>query len=174
MYILQDHVREYFRKRLGIVIKDCAPKSIRKVRTIYQDLNCKYLITIGDIVTENVCKYWKIPNIAIIDFKSQRRPYRTEVSSFTTVLILENPRSTISSTSEDMICKVFKLMSSRNLKILIVVYGEEDLLAIPSILYSPSRSLVLYGLFDELIVIPTCIDYKLAVLKLYSLLIRKY
>ncbi|WP_252901667.1 DUF359 domain-containing protein [Vulcanisaeta sp. JCM 14467] len=56
-------------------------------------------------------------------------------------------------------------------RVLIQVDGEEDLLAIPAVLLAPRGSLVLYGLYTGyLIAIPITDEYKLAMLKLFSMM----
>lgn len=55
--------------------------------------------------------------------------------------------------------------------VLVQVDGEEDLLAIPAVLLAPRGSLVLYGLYTGyLIAIPITDEYKLAMLKLFSMM----
>lgn len=169
--IIDDKVKCLMSKPLGILINEKPPKSINLVKIIHKLLSLKYLVSIGDVITHNLIKYWKIPNMAIIDYRSAREKYEYELSGFDFVLNITNPRSTLSIEGESCVARCFSTCV-KDFKVLLVVDGEEDLLAIPTILNAPSKTLILYGLRNNLLAIPVVIEYKLAALKLYTLMSR--
>ncbi len=160
------------REPIGICIFDDVPKSIRKLRIAFESLNLKILATVGDVVTLNVIKYWRVPNIAIIDNKTLREKRIDTLSTisvlFKDIIRLHNEPSTISDRSFDSIETATKLVE-KGRNVLIVVDGEEDVLAILLIL-NVDRGLVVYGNYFRncLTAIPTVGLYKLAALKLLA------
>jgi uncharacterized protein (UPF0218 family) len=153
---------------LGIAISREAPESIIRVRSEYEN---SFLITVGDVVTMNVIKYWKVPNLAFMDLKTRRTiGMGMEVTGFDKVINIVNKPATL---SVDIINTVRGAIMDAlsGSRILIQVDGEEDLLAIPAVLLAPRGSLVLYGLYTGyLIAIPVIDEYKLAMFKLFSMM----
>jgi len=160
------------REPIGICIFDEAPKSIKKLRVVSESLDLGVLATVGDVVTLNVIKYWRVPNIAIIDNRTLRDRKIDTLSAisvlFKDIIRLHNEPSTIGDRSFDSIETATRLVEQgRN--VLLVVDGEEDILALLLIL-NLKRGLVVYGNYFRncLTAIPTVGLYKLAVLKLLA------
>ncbi len=158
------------REPVGICIFDEAPKSMKKLRIVFDSLGLEKIATVGDVVTLNVIKYWKVPDIAIIDNRTLRDRKIDTLSAisvlFRDIIRLHNEPSTIGDRSFDSIETACRLVEQgRN--VLLVVDGEEDILAILLILYL-RRGLVVYGNYFRncLTAVPTVRPYKLAVLKL--------
>ena len=170
-FLLSNKVKKYLRFKYGISIFEKPPKSIKLLKQVYDLFQCKYLITIGDYVTTNVVKFWKIPEISIIDFKQLRKNYEFEyLHNFNYVIQVFNEASTLNFECFEILKQCFQFIEKFNVKVVIIVIGEEDLLAIPAILLSPEKTLIVYGNYYEncLQVIPVCKDYKLCTLKLLS------
>ncbi len=151
---------------LGIAIGREAPESIIRVRSEYEN---SFLITVGDVVTMNTMKYWRIPNLAFMDLKTRRTidMGNVEVTGFDRVINMVNRPATL---GVDVINTVKDAMryAASGVHVLIQVDGEEDLLAIPAVLLAPRGSLVLYGLYTGyLVAIPVNDEYRLAFLKLF-------
>ena len=154
---------------LGIAISREAPESIIKVRGDYEN---SFLITVGDVVTLNAIKYWRVPNLAFMDLKTRRSigMGSAEAVGFDRIINMVNKPATL---SIDVINTIRREMieAISGLKVLIQVDGEEDLLAIPAVLLAPRGSLVLYGLYTGyLIAIPVVDEYRLAMFKLFSMM----
>jgi len=132
------------------------------------------LITVGDVVTNNVIKYWRIPDLAIIDSRTRRRSFADDLGiKFDVVLRLKNPPGTLSDEALGIIDDAVREVTGGS-RVIIKVDGEEDLLAIPAVLKAPRSSLLLYGLYTGyLVVIPVVEEYRLAMLKLMSMLIPR-
>ncbi|MCG2881215.1 MAG: GTP-dependent dephospho-CoA kinase family protein [Vulcanisaeta sp.] len=169
MYVLVSRwARSVMAWPFGIAIAKEAPESIIRVRSEYED---HFLITVGDVVTINTTRYWRVPDLALIDART-RRTIGTEMvrSGFDEIVSIRNEPATLSLNNILTIKEaVNKALGGR--KVLVVVDGEEDLLAIPAVLAAPRRSIVMYGLYTGyLIVIPINELYKMAFLKLLVML----
>ncbi len=160
------------REPIGILIRDEPPRSIHKLRRVYLDFELNYLASVGDIVTLNIIRYWRVPNIAIIDNKTLRDRKIDTLSAvsilFKDIIRLHNRPATITDKNIDTIETAVKL-AEKGRNVLLVVDGEEDLLSILLILCL-NRGLVVYGNYftNSLIAIPTYTPYKVATLKLLA------
>ncbi len=169
VYKLLETARKLLRLPLGIVIHDHGERAISKVRIVCTSLRLHKVITVGDIVTINVCRYWRIPDLAVVDGRTRRDvQVQGHLDNFDVVVTVTNERATISLDVIDKLWDCVHLMEN-NKRVLVVVQGEEDVLAIPLILLA-RNGLVLYGnvFIDALVAVPVSLDYKLAVLKLLA------
>ena len=170
MYVLTSKwARVMMALPFGIAIGREAPDSIIRVRSEYEN---SFLITVGDVVTRNTIKYWRVPNLAFMDLKTRRTIGMSgaEAVGFDEVISIVNRPATLSIEVINVVRRAMA-MAVGGSRVLIQVDGEEDLLAIPAVLLAPRGSLVLYGLYTGyLIVIPVTDEYKLAMLKLFSMM----
>jgi len=142
--------KKILRKILGIPLFLPPLLSTKKLKTLISDFSPPKIITIGDIVTSNLLKNSIYPDIAIVDLKSKRKNIQFFPSIYRKIykdiFYIDNPASTIGK-------DIWKLIDVKNNKILIIVNGEEDLLAIPLSIISPNKSFVIYGQPEEAMVI---------------------
>ncbi|MCE7740776.1 MAG: DUF359 domain-containing protein, partial [Candidatus Heimdallarchaeota archaeon] len=127
-YILPEDERNYFKKPLDIVLStgEEIEDFVRVLKASQED--CK-IITVGDVSTQTILDRGLIPDIAIIDERVQRnRSEIVDMSKFT-VVEAKNPAGTITLEAWDMIQKVLK---KDDIKIIIKISGEEDLLVLPA------------------------------------------
>ncbi|WP_054841088.1 DUF359 domain-containing protein [Thermococcus peptonophilus] len=111
------------------------------------------VVTVGDVVTENVLKIGVKPIIAFYDLKTKRKEYSPEIEDTAVFLTVTNPPGTITKALLDTVRKAFGL-AERGRNVHVLVSGEEDLAAIPAVLYAPPLgTLVLYGQPDEGVVL---------------------
>ncbi len=108
----------------------------------------KILVSVGDYVTSLLLKHLSArPNLIIIDCKVMRASNSSICSDIESLLSdyrlikVRNPRSRITREALDTIQGS---LYNHN-KTAIIVDGEEDLLALPSILFAPIGSVVTYG-----------------------------
>ena len=110
----------------------------------YLKNNCKKTIAVGDVVTETLLENMLIPVLAIIDGHTRRGiETNTVLSHFDEILNLHNPPGLITQEAIEVICE--KLSYEKSKRTLIVVEGEEDMLALPSIACSPIGYCIVYG-----------------------------
>ncbi|WP_243681341.1 DUF359 domain-containing protein [Vulcanisaeta souniana] len=87
-------------------------------------------------------------------------------SSFDVVINISNRPATLSIDAINRVGDAVRTALGGD-NVLVLVDGEEDLLAIPAVLMAPRGSVILYGLYTGyLIAIPIINEYKLAFMKL--------
>ena len=149
MYIIDESLREEFRKVIG--------KLIRDEKELFGELKERdIIVSIGDMITYTLLKNGFSPDIAIVDFRHRRKGIddhmRRIIESFGDEKIhARNPPSTITSDLIDSIKRGYSI--SKRKKVLIVVEGEEDLSSLPAILLAPEGVTIIYGLPDKGIVL---------------------
>ncbi|MBI5122432.1 pantetheine-phosphate adenylyltransferase [Candidatus Roizmanbacteria bacterium] len=111
------------------------------------------VIAVGDIIVDSLLKEGIEPDVKVIDFRSRRKPIKTDTlikdSLNKDCLYLNNP-GTINLKTAEKLKQMIQQRSVLSNKVgpygsWLVVDGEEDLLALPAILFAPLNSLVLYG-----------------------------
>ncbi|MEK7633886.1 MAG: pantetheine-phosphate adenylyltransferase [Patescibacteria group bacterium] len=105
------------------------------------------IIAVGDIIVDALLKSGIDPDVKIIDFRSRRE--RSDLfAKFLHVKkgqTLYNKPGTINIKTAEIIKEKIKNALYHQKKSWIAVDGEEDLLALPAVLFAPLNSLVLYG-----------------------------
>lgn len=169
MYVLTSKwARELMAWPMGIAIGKEAPGSIQIVRQSFGD-DVK-LMTVGDVVTQNVISNWRRPDLAVIDLKTRRSIGVQDIVGFESVYTVKNPAGTLGHGAIEVVERAMHDVR-RGRRALIRVDGEEDLMSLLIILEAPEKSLVLYGLYTGyLIVIPINLYYKFAILKLVAMM----
>lgn len=141
-------LREILSKPHGIILKGAQQKITQHLKNYVINSN-KYLITVGDVVTLTCISNGIIPKVSIMDLKTLRKEENllklklSDVAEhFNEVLYVENPPGYIN------LCIVDKLKRILNKpgKFLVIVKGEEDLLILPILLFSPLGAKVIYGI----------------------------
>lgn len=148
---LPEHLRNKLKKPLGQLIKGSPDVTIKIAKGIIEKLKPPKIITVGDIVTYSAKKY-KLPlSIAIIDLKTMKKNSDVHISYKGNEIIIkiDNPAGTI---THDAWKAVKNAMIKRE-EVVILVNGEEDLLALPAIYFAPKGSIIIYGQPHEGIVV---------------------
>lgn len=103
--------------------------------------NAKKIIAVGDATTEKLVGFGMIPDLAIVDGKERRvvRDYPRRGAK--KEMCCMNPAGTISQVAVDLL----KEALLQKEPVLIVVEGEEDMLALPVFAMAPEGAIVLYG-----------------------------
>nr|WP_088855671.1 GTP-dependent dephospho-CoA kinase [Thermococcus siculi] len=149
-FVLTPELRRELKQPLGTLIRGEIPEPYYRVRDELE--RAKHVVTVGDVVTENVLKIGIQPSVAIYDHKTKRKDYDPDIETDAVVMTVQNPAGTITKALLNAIRKGFGL-AERGRRVYIKVNGEEDLAAIPAVLYAPYGSLVLYGQPDEGVVL---------------------
>ena len=161
--VLSELFKEELRKPMGKVFDE-----VQKVTKFIKIVKPTILVAVGDIISMSLEKEKIIPDLKIIDFKSRRQFIEItgpDSNSFPPVLAtsgrLEKSLRAVGSPffSSPVINKsgtvnkiavikidltIKKYLTTKKLQT-IVINGEEDLLALPTILFAPLNSLVIYG-----------------------------
>jgi len=138
--VLPDNLRPELQKPLGAVLADGEIEtSVRKNRDTIT-------ISVGDIATQTLFSFGVQPSLAIIDLYVQRKPYQSfEAYKFPKkyhIVRVKSGPGFIAKRAVRMIRQWSKDVKKRTV---IVVNGEEDLLAIPAIIHAPVGSILYYG-----------------------------
>ncbi len=153
----------------GICIFSEPPSSICKLRHAYSSLRLRGLCTVGDVVTNNVVRFWRVPDVAVIDYTTRGgESVCSDIEPlFDVVMNLVHERSSLTPEIEHVLLNSRRL-ATQGKRVLVKVRGEEDLLAIPAVLILDGF-LVVYGNYflNCLVCIPSSTEYRKAVLKLY-------
>lgn len=124
------------------------------------------VIAVGDIIAMSLEKVGFIPDVKIIDFRSRRKAIESIASassglkSSKQVSSLINIAGTININTSLELKKTIQKAVMEKKKYWFIVEGEEDLLALPAILFAPLGSVVLYGQMDLGVVAVTVTEEK--------------
>ena len=147
-FCLPDAMRSEMRKQFGVLYcGDGEDTTRQKLGDMFSPAK---LIAIGDISTFNLLQCGIVPDISVIDEKTQRQPAGIDIikcnrhSDFRDVKVT-NPPSFI---EPELVSALSDAMAA-DVPVQIMVHGEEDLAALPAIILAPVSSVVIYGLPDE-------------------------
>ena len=141
------------KKPFGDLIRkeNITKENIIKIINSYNGDNKTSIVTVGDATTERILSFGIYPKIAIID-GVERRIRRPDVKNSEIIKAYSNKnkikfykcsnrQGTISKEAYDIIEKI--IQSNENA--MVIVDGEEDLLALPVFALARNQSVVLYG-----------------------------
>lgn len=141
--LLPNFLRVELKKPLGQVFKRV--EFLSRVRPLTE--NAVVIISVGDVITKALLRANIIPSIQIIDHRKQRRqiPARNRLTELPYLIKAKNRAGTLSRFAVLALSKAINLYFTKKQPQQVVIEGEEDLLALPSILLSPLGGVVLYG-----------------------------
>jgi len=150
--ILPQNLRIDLRKPIGEVIDEQGneSKTAKKIIQLIKRLTPTMVITVGDAVTGSLLQEGFDPDVRIVDYKIRRKKITDESAKILSRVnsssksIINNP-GTISQEAVFEFKKTIEKYFKTKEKQLLVIDGEEDLLAMPAMLLAPLNSLVLYG-----------------------------
>ena len=99
------------------------------------------VISVGDVVSQNIVEAGISVDILIVDNKTMRKTIQPITAIAQQTLYTKNPPGTITDQAWDTIKEALKL----KVKTKIIVEGEEDLLTLVTVLSAPEDALVVYG-----------------------------
>jgi len=129
---MTEKAQQRMQERIGLLITGEIPLPYRILKGMLTDEDAK-VIAIGDVVAENLLKVGIEPEMLIVDGRSMRESVDTSLECDISV---ENPQSEL---TEELMAAIRKGYRR------IFVEGEEDLAALPAILYADEQSIIVYG-----------------------------
>lgn len=107
-------------------------------------------VCVGDVSTIEIIKAGIKPRIAVVDlFVRRKRKYNSleelNIDKTFKIIKVKNPAGSLTKKSIEVISETFKNLRTESVNYLIHVFGEEDLLTLPIILFAPLGSIVYYG-----------------------------
>jgi uncharacterized protein (UPF0218 family) len=124
----------------GRLLPGTPAKTMSELNSIISETQPRRITAVGDVVSRETLVAGITVNLRILDHISMRRPTAAFNLKASKTYRVKNPPGVITIEAWETIKKAMK-----DNEALIVVEGEEDLLALPCIIESPSNSLVLYG-----------------------------
>lgn len=145
MLRITEKLRKILSNPIGRVYEGRGVELFKKIEEIK---SARFLATIGDLVTLFSFQAGYTPDLAVIDFKTEREILEKEITSEILeyaernsyeVIKVRNPQGHI---SEELVEGLKKGVERRTL---IIVEGEEDMAALPLSLILPEKSIIVYG-----------------------------
>lgn len=156
-YSITPELRMKLKQPLGTLIRGSFVETMRKFKVMADNEKPSIIISVGDTVSKNLVKNHLYPQILIIDNKCMRKSILPTALPAARTIHVENPQGTITDEAIGAIQEAAK----SNQRVKIVVHGEEDLLTLIAIEYSPENSLVVYGQpYEGIVVVKTTQDKK--------------
>lgn len=144
--MLPEKLRSNLRKPLGKVVKgriEDRKKTAGSLVKMIKEMDPGLIIAVGDIIAGSLEEVGLFPDVKIIDFRSRRESIQGIDNEQAEGVI--NKSGTINSAAASEIFGVIKEVLHKKMPTTVKITGEEDLLALPAILFAPLGSLVLYG-----------------------------
>ena len=140
----------------GRLLPGSPARSMSELNSIIGQTNPRRVVAVGDVVSRETLVAGIRVDLRILDHISMRRPTAAFNLKVKKTYHVKNPAGVITLEAWETIKRAMK-----DEEALIVVEGEEDLLALPCIVESPNNSLVLYGQpFKGLVVVDTNTNVK--------------
>src|SRR5216683_2755678 len=124
----------------GRLLPGTPAKTMSALNSLISETQPRRIIAVGDVVSRETLVAGITVNLRIVDHISMRRPTAAFNLKVKKTYHVKNPAGVITLEAWETIKRAMK-----DEEALIIVEGEEDLLALPCIVESPSNSLVLYG-----------------------------
>ena len=143
--------------RLGL-LKEPFGKLIKNDAINKESLNREFdrahkIITVGDTTTEKQVLLGYIPDISVVDGK-EKRVKKPKIFEYPTdkILHFENKPGEL---DENVIAQIIQLTQRKlESKIQFIIEGEEDLIALPFLMFSPDNWVICYGQpYDGLVIV---------------------
>jgi len=140
-YTITPELRTKLKEPFGTLIRGSFSETMCKMKAFVEKEKPPRIISVGDVVSQNLHEHGIQPQLTIIDNKSLRILSMPEAARAEKKVHVPNPEGTI---TKEAITAV-KEAIDRNEHIHIIVEGEEDLLTLIAVLYAPENALVVYG-----------------------------
>ena len=140
-YILTPELRIKLKEPFGDLIQGTPQVTMSKLKEIVAKEKPPLIISVGDVVSQNLHKHNFEPQLTIIDNVSLRDQPIPQVADVQKTVYVDNPQGTI---TQEAISAVKKALESGE-HTHIIVRGEEDLFTLIAVLYAPENAFVIYG-----------------------------
>ena len=139
--LLTVKLRKELKNPQGLLIEGPFEKTMNSLKELIEKEKPSIIISVGDIVTQNMIDFGLFMNVIIIDNKTMRKPIEPIKMTTDHTIYAKNPPGSITEESWAAIRWAFKQDGQTK----VVIEGEEDLLALVTVLSAPEDALVVYG-----------------------------
>jgi uncharacterized protein (UPF0218 family) len=137
--VLTESLRLKLKVPMGSLIEGNVESVMEQLLPLIKD---KRIISVGDVVSQNLIDHGVCPELIIVDGKSLRMEINDTLECNNTITV-QNPQSQITGELWVAIERLLKDKTKRFKKIF--VEGEEDLAVMPAVLHATEDTVVLYG-----------------------------
>lgn len=147
---ITDKLKREMRKPYGEIVLSEDKTTEQTAKLIIDKLatyRSPFVITVGDIITESLVTQGLKPNLAIIDGINKRHRLILSTSSVgyqKDSYFINKPGTIYKKVALEMENRLHQSSYSADINVMLIK-GEEDLLALPAILFAPLGAIVLYG-----------------------------
>jgi len=146
---LTPKLRRELKHPIGTLITGSPEKTMRELHKLIQKEKPTCIISVGDVVSQNMLKQGIQPRIIIVDNRVMRQSSKPISAAAYKQITVKNPAGTLTPQTWVAIEQVLK----EKQPVLMLVEGEEDLLTLVAVLEAPEDSLVVYGQPHEGVVV---------------------
>jgi len=140
--VFPEELKRELRRPLGLLLKGNPPEVVEKIEEIISQERPPILIAVGDFVSRQLSEAKVKVDIYVVDGAIERRESGIPRLEALKTERAVNERGTI---TPDAAEKLHQLISAEETPSILLVEGEEDLLALSAILSSPLKSIIVYG-----------------------------
>lgn len=140
-YTLTPRLRIFLKEPFGTLIAGTPKETMVALKELVEKDKPPRLISVGDVVSQNMHESELHPQLTVIDHVSLRNHAMPKQAPVDNTVYVDNPQGTI---TEEAITAI-KMALESNAHTNIEVKGEEDLLTLVAVLYAPENSFVVYG-----------------------------
>ena len=140
-YTLTPRLRIFLKDPFGTLITGNAKETIAALKQLIEKEKPARLVSVGDVVSQNMHESGLNPQLTVIDHISLRDQVMPKQAPADNTVYVDNPQGTITKEAVSAI----KAALESNAHTHIEVKGEEDLLTLVAVLYAPENSFVVYG-----------------------------
>ncbi|NYT03201.1 MAG: DUF359 domain-containing protein [Candidatus Methanofastidiosa archaeon] len=137
--VLTESLRLKLKSPMGLLIEGDVESVMDRLLPMLEN---KRVISVGDVVSQNLINYGVFPELVIVDGRNLRAEIDDAIDCDETTTV-ENPQSEITGELWVAIERFLRDKTKRFKKIL--VEGEEDLAVMPAVIHGNEDTVVLYG-----------------------------
>ena len=147
-YALPEELRRALRRPLGDLVEGSEVPLGRLLESIIKNSKPTRLILVGDSVSRETTRAGITPDVMVIDYLEKRQRATAYAHPHTRVITAKNAAGRIEPNARMAVERAIGGEAD-----LVVIEGEEDLLAIVAVIAAPLGSLVVYGQPNEGVVL---------------------
>lgn len=140
-YTLTPRLRIFLKEPFGTLVEGAPQETMSKLRGMIEEEKPPRVVSVGDVVSQNLHECGIHPQLTVIDYKSLRDKAMPKQAPVEKTVYAANPQGTI---TEEAISAIKDALEA-NAHTHVVVEGEEDLLTLIAVLYAPQNSFIVYG-----------------------------
>jgi uncharacterized protein (UPF0218 family) len=140
-YTLTPRLRVFLKEPFGTLIEGTPQETMAKLKELIKAEKPPQVISVGDVVSQNLHESGIHPQLTVIDYVSLRNQAMPKQAPVKKTVYVQNPQGTITEQAAEAIKEALESGAHTH----IVVEGEEDLLTLAAVLYAPQNSFVVYG-----------------------------